>query len=302
MDSVLSASHFFFYVGIILAIPILAFWIYRRWDRNALYSSSKLGRDLSLKEKYDIWTMFQGFFEDEFEDFEDFNDFLHADERTVLIFQTAHGILAGFIILNITRNKIVANRKVLVIKGEFFALSRNFRTYSLPLVRLLLFTLVFKLKNPFEEVYYFFITYSYKSYLSFGRSMGEYYPCHSKCTPPRIKEVLDTLGKEASCFPSEWGTYSPDNCVIKDQYEGSKGRLKLTSSNGISRRVLAMSLEFFLDQNPGHSAGDCFCVVAPVTPNNFFAGFIKAFKRSLSINKKKHNQPVGVCPTVGESN
>jgi len=186
------------------------------------------------------------------------------------------------------KDKYIDGQKIMIIKGDFFAVSSQFRSHSLPLMTLLQFCLQFKLKHPFEHIYYFFITYSYKSYLSFGRAMGEFWPRHQCTVPPFERKIMDILGKEAA---NDWGTYCPESFVIKDNYEGNKGRLKLASSLGATpeTRTLAKSLEFFLENNPGHSKGDCFCVLAPVTFKNFIFGFGKAFLRIFGVGSKRTN-------------
>jgi hypothetical protein len=48
--------------------------------------------------------------------------------------------------------------------------------------------------------------------------------------------------------------------VIKDTTKGERGRLKLSSSGVKQERNITKTLEFFLENNPGHVFGDCFCV------------------------------------------
>jgi hypothetical protein len=64
-------------------------------------------------------------------------------------------------------------------------------------------------------MFYFFLTYSYRSYLSFGRTVGDYWPRHSADTPPIQKQILDMLGEKNAGvliaiihFP--WGGRLPD--------------------------------------------------------------------------------------------
>lgn len=101
-----------------------------------------------------------------------------------------------------------------------------------------------------------------------------------------------------------------DYSVIRDLTKGKYGRLKLSSSLVIQKNpqlnsekepqenspVLAKTIEFFLDQNPNSSAGDCICVCmnllfysnhvlgAPISIFNFLFGIKKAVYRLLKLN------------------
>lgn len=63
---------------------------------------------------------------------------------------------------------------------------------------LMKYCLFYKLCYPFTPMYYFFLTYSYRSYLSFGRTVGDYWPRHSATTPPNARKILNMLGQKNS--------------------------------------------------------------------------------------------------------
>lgn len=64
--------------------------------------------------------------------------------------------------------------------------------------------------------------YLFIYFFSVTRSMGEFYPCHTKRTPPWEKKILDVMGKEMA---EGWGYYNPKTCVIEDRNKGTEGRL-----------------------------------------------------------------------------
>jgi len=175
-----------------IVLLIFVYWKIRSKTGSRLIPESIPSFYLTEDIKLEIWQMFEEFFEREFDDFLDFDEFLTKDNRHVLLFRDCNK-LQGFIIISIEKNKIIENQCITFIKGEFFAVAKEFRSHSLPLMTLLKYCLYFKLKNPLITSYYFFITYSYKSYLSFGRAMIEYWPCHHHNTPSFEKKSLTLL-------------------------------------------------------------------------------------------------------------
>eukprot|EP01114_Cavostelium_apophysatum_P016474 TRINITY_DN4695_c0_g1_i2.p1 TRINITY_DN4695_c0_g1~~TRINITY_DN4695_c0_g1_i2.p1 ORF type:complete len:704 (-),score=153.82 TRINITY_DN4695_c0_g1_i2:1103-3214(-) len=272
---------------LLFVILLTAAW---RWVSTSSLTSETI-RITSASEsvKRDVWNLFSSFFEKEFVDFADFDRYLNRCEHHLLLFRRrADHNLQGFIIVKVEKNVQIGGCSVTVVKGDFFALAKEYRANSKPLISLLLFCLFEKMKQPKTPLYYFFITYSYRSYLSFARSMGEYWPRHSCTTPEFEKKLLDKLGKQAADDPNVWGIYNEDSCVIHDQFKGQQGALKLSTSGIAAKdvgdsppRKLERTLEFFLSENPGHAVGDCFCVCAPICWSNFMSGFKKATLRIL---------------------
>lgn len=86
-------------------------------------------------------------------------------------------------------------------------------------------------------------------------------------------------------FLIDWGTYDPKRCIIYDNNSGSKGNLRLSSA--LPNPNLSNSLNFFYENNPGHTNGDCFCVLCPITFKNFLVGIKKVLTRMLKKSSFK---------------
>jgi hypothetical protein len=194
------------YLLLVPFLLIVLVFYYSSRNKGTLTREEKLYSSLKHSEKEEIWQLFEQFFEKEFVDLDDFDRYLASlSQTTVLLFRKREDkSLQGFIILHIQDNILIENSKVTIIQGDFFALSKVYRSHSLPLVSLLFFCLKYKLSNLRKNIYYFFLCYSYKAYLSFGRSMGEYYPSHHAPTPPFIKSLIHVLAMDAAKKPSDW--------------------------------------------------------------------------------------------------
>lgn len=99
--------------------------------------------------------------------------------------------------------------------------------------------------NPLKPLYYFILTYSYRSYLTLGRSVGEFWPRHDADIPIHVKSILDDLGREAA---GDWGVYDDKKCVIVDKNDGAEGSLNITLTEPT---YLTKSLEYFFN---------CICI------------------------------------------
>jgi len=157
---------------------------------------------------------------------------------------------------------------------EFFGLHQDYRSLSAPLLSLIRYCIWTKLRHPFTPLYYFFITYSYKSYLAFGRTLGDYYPKHSVAVPPRERQILNLLGKEAA---GNWGRYNEETFVIHDsKRDSSSGRLRFDLSDP---HEMTDTIKFFLDTSADYHSGDCLCVISSISWRRIWDGLKKSYER-----------------------
>ncbi len=243
-----------------------------------------------------VWDLFKRSFVNEFKGFKDFDDYLLT--RSLLLFHdtTREKQLQGFIIFHIV-DRVVDGRELTVVVGDFFTVTADYRRQSTPIYALLKLCIATKLKNPSREMYYFFITYSFKSYLSFSRSMGEFYPCRVRPTPPFEQRVLDLLGTESA---GDWGTYNPRTCVIeslavKQQGSNTTGGVEEGHLSDLARsrpRDLSTTWMWFAQQNPNFAKGDCLCVLCSIDLLNMLHGAKNSLFRALGLGSKRMTQPV----------
>lgn len=240
-----------------------------------------------------VWDLFKRSFVNEFKGFKDFDDYLLT--RSLLLFHdtTREKQLQGFIIFHIV-DRVVDGRELTVVVGDFFTVTADYRRQSTPIYALLRLCIATKLKNPSREMYYFFITYSFKSYLSFSRSMGEFYPCRVRPTPPFEQRVLDLLGTESA---GDWGTYNPRTCVIESlavKQGSSTGGVEEGHLSDLARsrpRDLSTTWMWFAQQNPNFAKGDCLCVLCSIDLKNMLHGAKNSLFRALGLGSKRMTQP-----------
>lgn len=236
----------------------------------------------------DVWELFRRSFVNEFKGFSDFDEYLCT--RSLLLFHdtTPDKKLQGFIIFHIV-DRVVDGRELTVVVGDFFTVTADYRRQSTPIYALLKLCILTKLKNPLREMYYFFITYSFKSYLSFSRSMGEFYPCRIRPTPPFEQCVLDLLGRESA---GDWGVYNPRTCVIESRGSLMETDGRLSDLARSRPRDLSTTWMWFAQQNPNFAKGDCLCVLCSIDLFNMLHGAKNSMFRALGLGSKRVAAPV----------
>jgi len=237
--------------------------------------------------RQEVWELFKCSFVNEFKGFAEFDGYLRT--RSLLLFHdtTPERKLQGFIIFHIV-DRVVLGRELTIVVGDFFTVTADYRRQSTPIYALLRLCIMAKLRHPFREMYYFFITYSFKSYLSFSRSMGEYYPCRSRPTPPFAQAVLDLLGSESA---GDWGLYNPRTCVIESRSRDGTGEGRLSDLACSRPRDLSITWQWFAEQNPNFAKGDCLCVLCSIDLHNMIQGAKNSILRALGLGSKRFSTP-----------
>jgi hypothetical protein len=113
------------------------------------------------------------------------------------------------------------------------------------------------------RLYWFLISFSYKTYRFLPVFFREFYPTYQRPTPPTIKRVLDALAQLK--FP--------------DEYDAERGVIRFTEAAvlrpGVAeiteRRLKDPHVAFFVAANPGHAQGDELACLAELTESNITA-------------------------------
>jgi hypothetical protein len=112
------------------------------------------------------------------------------------------------------------------------------------------------------ERYWFLISKGYRTYRYLPLFFHEFYPRHDRPTPPRAREVIDTLAGRK--YP---GQYDPAAGVVRGG--AGKDRLRPGVAELTAGRLHDPHVGFFVARNPGHAAGDELCCLAPLSRANF---------------------------------
>ena len=127
------------------------------------------------------------------------------------------------------------------------------------------------LRFPFRSVYWFFDTFSYKSYLLLPRNFREFWPRLERKTPEPERALMDHLAVEA--YGEAW---RPQFGIVA---RSGKKRLRPDAAP-LNRNVpLTPELKFFCTVNPGHAEGDMLVCLCPLTLSNWFSIGVRALQR-----------------------
>jgi hypothetical protein len=117
-----------------------------------------------------------------------------------------------------------------------------------------------KLRRPLAAAYWFFDTFSYKSYLVLARNLREFWPRRERATPPDILEFIDALASPR--YGPDWNRES--GVVRRSGYK----RLRPATAPIDATASSDPDVRFFEAANPGHREGDMLVCLAPLTASN----------------------------------
>ena len=128
-----------------------------------------------------------------------------------------------------------------------------------------------KLRRPWATAYWFFDTFSYKSYLVLARNLREFWPRRARATPPDILAFIDALA--ADRYGADWSRES--GVVRRSGYK----RLLPGTAPVDERASSDPDVSFFEAANPGHREGDMLVCLAPLTAGNLLGAIARAAAR-----------------------
>jgi hypothetical protein len=127
------------------------------------------------------------------------------------------------------------------------------------------------LRHPFRPIYWFFDTFSYKSYGLLPRNFVEYWPRYDRPTPQRQAALIDHLAHKR--YGTDW---RPGQGIV-----GRSGQKKLKPTTAaIEPKLLAdPNIQFFVTTNPGHQEGDMLVCLCPLNLKNWLHAAGRAIRR-----------------------
>ncbi|HEU5133929.1 MAG TPA: hypothetical protein VFU13_02180 [Steroidobacteraceae bacterium] len=128
-----------------------------------------------------------------------------------------------------------------------------------------------RLRHPLRPIYWFFDTFSYKSYLLLPRNFREYWPRHDLPTPEPRAALIHQLA--ADMYGPAW---RPQLGVVA---RSGQKRMRASAAPLVLGPGSAPELEFFSRANPGHAEGDMLVCLCPLTLSNWLAVVRKALER-----------------------
>ncbi len=128
-----------------------------------------------------------------------------------------------------------------------------------------------KLRYPFRPIYWFFDTYSYKSYLLLPRNFVTYWPRRDAPTPETERALVDQLA-----IQNYGGGWRPRRGLV---LRSGRERLRETTAPLTEAELADPDIRFFAETNPGHAEGDMLLCLCPLTLQNWISVGRKALER-----------------------
>lgn len=180
------------------------------------------------------------------------------------------GELVGLVSLRVRTVRWEGRTRIIIFTSNVVA-DERFRGRNLVLKTGLRVFAREKLRRPFAPAYWFFDTFSYKSYLILARNLGEYWPRRDQSTPPDIFAFIDKLADEQ--YGPDWNRNTgivrrSGHKQLRPDAAPVDGNLKSDPDVG-----------FFETANPGHREGDMLVCLAPLTVRNFLGAIKRAARR-----------------------
>jgi hypothetical protein len=127
-------------------------------------------------------------------------------------------------------------------------------------------------RYPFRPIYWFFDSFSYKSYLLLPRNFRDFWPRYDRLTPEAPAALLDQLA--TAMYGPAW---RPARGVA---VRSGQKRLRETAAPLTHLPQPDPNLEFFARANPGHAEGDMLICLCPLTLANWLCVARRALQRT----------------------
>jgi hypothetical protein len=213
----------------------------------------------------DIWALTSEFYDVE-------RDYVEAELRrrqSIAMFRM-NGALLGMAAIDIRPTRF-RGRRLAAISTAHVLIRENWRGRNLIQKLGVRMFLRARLRYPFRPIYWFFDTFSYKSYLLLPRNFHTYWPRYDQPTPEPRAALIDQLATE---------TYGPAWRPARGvAVRSGQKRLRESAAPLELRPDAGPDLQFFARMNPGHAEGDMLVCLCPLTVSNWLSVARKALER-----------------------
>jgi hypothetical protein len=222
-------------------------------------------RDLSPADWDDIWALTHEFFDVE-------RDYAEAELRRrerIALFRM-NGALLGMASITIYTEKF-RGRRIAVINTSHVLIRENWRGRNL-IQKLGFRTFVAtRLRYPLRPIYWFFDTFSYKSYLLLPRNFRRFWPRFDQPTPEPRKALMDQLAVQL--YGPAW---RPARGVA---VRSGQKRMRPSAAPLVLTPDASPDLQYFASANPGHAEGDMLICLCPLSLGNWLTLARRALAR-----------------------
>ncbi|MFN8847594.1 MAG: hypothetical protein ACK5W9_12160 [Bdellovibrionales bacterium] len=220
--------------------------------KDSLSSQVLSPRLLSEKQRREMFQVFSQYYEGH--SFEQFMKDLLEKDDVILLLEKSTGQIQGFSTLLKIKLQVGDKQIWAVYSGDTVLNRKHWGSKALG-VTFLMYLFRLKLKNPFQEVYWFLISKGYKTYLIMANNFKTHFPRLEFSTPRFEKELMDDFysKKFGSLYDSTSGLIQP---------HGPSCHLKVDVAD-IDRELLKNPrIAYFQKMNPDWQKGTELCCIA----------------------------------------
>jgi len=228
--------------------------------RPTLDISIRPSASLSPGELQEIWSLTERYIDTPRSHYE--SKLLALPE--VGLWRVRGGELAGLVSLEVYTIQWHGRTRIIIFTSSVVA-DERFRGRNLVLNTGLRLLLREKLRRPWAPAYWFFDTFSYKSYLILARNLAEYWPRRDCAPPADTSAFIDTLA--AQRYGADWNRQT--GLVRRSGYKQLHARTA-PIEGGLRADP---DVNFFEIANPGHREGDMLVCLAPLTAKNLWSAW-----------------------------
>lgn len=223
------------------------------------------GEELSTERWDELWALTREFYDVE----RDYAERELRKHQRIAMFHS-DGALVGMASIDVSACEF-RGRAIAVIYTSHVLLREAFRGHNLIQKLGLRTFLATRLRHPFRPIYWFFDTFSYKSYLLLPRNFVTFWPRYHLPTPPDEAALIDELATRI--YGPAWRPAR--GLVVRS------GQKRLRATTAPLRLVPGGDphLDFFARANPGHAEGDMLVCLCPLTVANWLSVWRKALER-----------------------
>jgi len=213
-----------------------------------------------------LWTVYASFFETERRTFE---ETARRSDEVIRFYDADDGRLCGMALVSAYAASH-EGRRFRVLSTGAVCIERRYRGLNAIQRAGLLRLLRERLRHPLSNVYWYFDTFSYKSYLLLSRNLAEYWPRPDGATPQWESGAIAMLahrhGGEA---------WNPITGII-----GAQGRRLRAGIADVLPADHDPHVRYFFRLNPGHAAGERLPCLCPLNLRNVAAIAQVALRRA----------------------
>ncbi len=185
----------------------------------------------------------------------------------------AAGMLVGLVSLDVYRVEWRGRQRTVFFTSSV-VIDERFRGTNLVLRTGLRAYLREKLRRPWQPGYWFFDTFSYKSYLLLPRNLTEFWPRRDVPTPAGVAGFIELLARQR--YGTSW---SAESGVVRRS--GHK-RLRPTTAPIDESQLSDPDVRFFQTANPGHRDGDMLVCLVPLSVGKLLRPVLRTLGKRFS--------------------